>query len=452
MNAVGEVHKSTLSSGKIVALAAGLSVGATVGYIIYRQISSANSSQGLNVEVSKMTLPVESYRNISRYQAKFLEMVSQKSGAHVRVLSDSGEPGTKAAVSFLLRGSKEQVLLARCILENLVTESEPVTVDIEVPKMAFGRIIGRGGETMKLITRTTGAKVSCSKEKTHGPGTKGKVIITGTKEEVKQAKELIIEKVKEEKMVRTKILKLSALRQKRGHIVVNQRPDCRETDALLGLNNNGPYSQTEKNWLVHACENTEEPENISNIMEEEKINTEKERGGMNISIKSLPEVSKFEIPSPDLSFQPDEHLEVYVSALENPNHFWIQILGVRSLQLDNLTEEMNRFYTSGNPAVTIYPAVSLYLMSLLTQIKRKRKFNMQETIYNTQFVTIPVVVFSRSTGWRPLWWETLLLLHSETMAHGIGPGCWESWALDSWTFTMWILGTTGNYPETPSAV
>ncbi|KAK2885169.1 hypothetical protein Q8A73_021643 [Channa argus] len=350
MNAVGEVHKSTLSSGKIVALAAGLSVGATVGYIIYRQISSANSSQGLNVEVSKMTLPVESYRNISRYQAKFLEMVSQKSGAHVRVLSDSGEPGTKAAVSFLLRGSKEQVLLARCILENLVTESEPVTVDIEVPKMAFGRIIGRGGETMKLITRTTGAKVSCSKEKTHGPGTKGKVIITGTKEEVKQAKELIIEKVKEEKMVRTKILKLSALRQKRGHIVVNQRPDCRETDALLGLNNNGPYSQTEKNWLVHACENTEEPENISNIMEEEKINTEKERGGMNISIKSLPEVSKFEIPSPDLSFQPDEHLEVYVSALENPNHFWIQILGVRSLQLDNLTEEMNRFYTSGNPA------------------------------------------------------------------------------------------------------
>lgn len=59
------------------------------------------------------------------------------------------------------------------------------------------------------------------------------------------------------------------------------------------------------------------------------------------------------VPSPDLSFQPDEHLEVYVSAYENPNHFWIQILGVRSLQLDKLTEEMTRFYSSGSPVRTM---------------------------------------------------------------------------------------------------
>lgn len=52
------------------------------------------------------------------------------------------------------------------------------------------------------------------------------------------------------------------------------------------------------------------------------------------------------VPSPDLSFQPDEHLEVYVSASENPHHFWIQILGVRSLQLDKLTQEMSRFYSN----------------------------------------------------------------------------------------------------------
>lgn len=50
------------------------------------------------------------------------------------------------------------------------------------------------------------------------------------------------------------------------------------------------------------------------------------------------------VPSPDLSFQPGEHLEVYVSAFENPQHFCIQIIGVRSLQLDKLTTEMSRFY------------------------------------------------------------------------------------------------------------
>uniref|UniRef100_A0AAQ6AA21 Tudor domain-containing protein n=1 Tax=Amphiprion ocellaris TaxID=80972 RepID=A0AAQ6AA21_AMPOC len=315
MDAVKEGQKSSLSSGKMMALAAGLSVGATVGYMVYRHISTR---QGPNTEVSKMTLPVEVYRNISRYQAKFLEMVTQKSGAHVRVLSDSGEHGSKTSVCFLLQGSAEQVLLARCVMENLVTECEMVSEVLEVPQTSFGRIIGRGGESLKLITRTTGAKVACSKEKAYGPGAKGNVTIAGTRQEVKQAKELILEKVREDMMVRTKISQSSALRQKRGHDVVNQKPEKNIFDKVEELKISKTVRKEEE--------------------EEESISTE-----------SLSEVSKFEIPSPDLSFQPDEHLEVYVSASENPNHFWIQILGVRSLQLDKLTEEMNRFYNSGHP-------------------------------------------------------------------------------------------------------
>lgn len=59
------------------------------------------------------------------------------------------------------------------------------------------------------------------------------------------------------------------------------------------------------------------------------------------------------VPSPDLSFQPGEHLEVYVSASENPQHFWIQIIGVRSLQLDKLTTEMSRFYNGDTSNVSL---------------------------------------------------------------------------------------------------
>lgn len=68
--------------------------------------------------------------------------VTHKSGAQVRVLSESGEPGCKTAVCLLLQGSKEQVLLARCVLENLVIECTPVTETLAVPQTAFGRIIG----------------------------------------------------------------------------------------------------------------------------------------------------------------------------------------------------------------------------------------------------------------------------------------------------------------------
>lgn len=73
------------------------------------------------------------------------------------------------------------------------------------------------------------------------------------------------------------------------------------------------------------------------------------------------------VPSPDLSFQPDEHLEVYVSAYENPNHFWIQILGVRSLLLDKLTEEMNHFYNNSSATVSMTPTI-IILLNLYCQV------------------------------------------------------------------------------------
>ncbi|XP_047233317.1 tudor and KH domain-containing protein isoform X4 [Girardinichthys multiradiatus] len=274
-----------------------------------------------------------------------MNRVSQKSGAHVRVLSDLGEPGCKAAVCFQLQGSKEQVLLARCVLENLLTDFEPVVEVLEVPRTAFGRVIGRGGESLKLITRSTGARLDCSREKKHSCGGQGYVTITGTRQEVKQAKEMILKRVREDAVVRTKISQSSALRQKRWHKVVNPKP-CMEPESPLSLNNNGTVSYTEKNGLVHSNEATIEP--IFHKMKELKDTDEQEEEN-SASTDSLSGVSKFEIPSPDLSFQPDENFEVYVSASENPNHFWIQILGVRSLQLDKLTEEMNNFYSNKSP-------------------------------------------------------------------------------------------------------
>lgn len=70
----------------------------------------------------------------------------------------------------------------------------PIYINL-IPACVCMCVAGRGGESLKLITRTTGAKVACSKEKTQGPGAKGNVTITGTRQEVKQAKVRVIHSV-----------------------------------------------------------------------------------------------------------------------------------------------------------------------------------------------------------------------------------------------------------------
>lgn len=333
--------RSSLSSGRMVALAAGLSVGAaTVGYIVYRSVGASSDPPLASLEESRMTVPLEVYRNISRHQASFLDLINKKSGAQVRVLSEGGEASSQNAVCFHLQGSAEQVLLARCALENLASDCEPTSQVLEVPHSALGRIIGRGGESLKFITRTTGARVSCPRERGRGLEEKDMVSITGTCREVKQAKEMILEKVLEDEAVRKKITQSSALRQKRRP----QDLEFPEATPRVDLTNEVPRplqgeGPAPANGSAGERRKAEDTVSLSTATRQEEEDV--------VSPDSLSDVSKFEIPSPDLSFQPDEHLEVYVSASENPHHFWIQILGVRSLQLDKLTQEMSRFYGNG---------------------------------------------------------------------------------------------------------
>ncbi|XP_073773714.1 tudor and KH domain-containing protein isoform X1 [Danio rerio] len=330
MAAVQDGPWKSLSSGKKVALAAGISVGATVGYLIYRHIRNS-TEQCQSKEESRISVPLDVYRSIARYQSAFLDIVNQKSGAQINVLPNTEEQNM---VNFLIQGSPEQILIAQCALEKLATDCEVITDVIDVPQTAFGRIIGRGGETLKFINRVSGAKVNCSKDRGRTLEENGKITITGTRKEIQSAKEMIMEKVIENETVRKRISQASALRQRR------KPPETQGPENEL-LKPNGKDLPTLVNELKQELPVTVNGYVDSTDTAENSLRSEDEEI---LSPVSPLEISKFEIPSPDLSFQPDEHLEVYVSASENPQHFWIQILGVRSLQLDKLTAEMSRFY------------------------------------------------------------------------------------------------------------
>lgn len=43
--------------------------------------------------------------------------------------------------------------------------------------------------------------------------------------------------------------------------------------------------------------------------------------------------------------QPDSQFEVYVSAMVDPSHFWLQIYGPKAKELDQLVDEMSDYYS-----------------------------------------------------------------------------------------------------------
>ena len=62
----------------------------------------------------------------------------------------------------------------------------------------------------------------------------------------------------------------------------------------------------------------------------------------NYGAQNSSEASMIGVPSPDFRFHKDECLDIYISAYKHPSHFWIQIIGSQSHQLDQLLIEMNQ--------------------------------------------------------------------------------------------------------------
>lgn len=103
---------------------------------------------------------------------------------------------------------------------------------------------------------------------------------------------MILQKVKEDMMVRTKISQSSALRQKRHQTGTSPKPDGVKTDSPLGLNNNGPVSYIDRDTFVHTNGTMVDTEmkNLK-VADDQEEDEEEEESFLS---ESLSEVSKFE--------------------------------------------------------------------------------------------------------------------------------------------------------------
>ncbi|NWH43712.1 TDRKH protein, partial [Fregata magnificens] len=298
----------------------------------------------------EMRVPRAAVKSIIGRKGATIKKLSQETGAHIDVeREDEGEETT-----LLISGSPSQVCRAKAAIHQIVTESAPVSEQLCVPQRAVGRIIGRGGETVRGICRSSGAKVLCEREADAGLAPIRVIQLSGTRKEVAAAKKLIMEKLMEDDAFRKELAQSTAMRCQRKQPLGSRReqeplpngaPEHREEDG------GSPWG--EGSLLGQAP--FEEAEELEDESEELAAGPDaavpKFEGGWGSPRPPCPALTGATrtspvVPSPDFSFHADEHLEVYVSAAENPNHFWIQIIGHRSLQLDKLTAEMRQYYQS----------------------------------------------------------------------------------------------------------
>ncbi|XP_004404333.1 PREDICTED: tudor and KH domain-containing protein [Odobenus rosmarus divergens] len=342
---------TSLSTIQKIALGLGIPASATVAYILYRRYRESREERLTfvgedDIEI-EMRVPQEAVKLIIGRQGANIKQLRKQTGARIDV--DTEDVGDERVL--LISGFPVQVCKAKAAIHQILTENTPVSEQLSVPQRSVGRIIGRGGETIRSICKASGAKITCDKE-SEGTLLLSRLIkISGTQKEVAAAKHLILEKVSEDEELRKRIAHSAETRIPRKQPISVRREEVTESggagepalwknagtgaEAEPATPPGAPPQKGGGDTAVVGPEGAWEKPNGDSF----------QKSGAQTS----PEMSMFEIPSPDFSFHADEFLEVYVSASEHPNHFWIQIIGSRSLQLDKLVSEMTQHYENSLP-------------------------------------------------------------------------------------------------------
>ncbi|KAM4013589.1 tudor and KH domain-containing protein [Anomaloglossus baeobatrachus] len=286
---------SGLSTRQKVAVTMGVSAGAVLMYACYTRYRTAPEHRPDELQVT-----------IPQYSAG--------------VIIGQASPDTRGDRKLTVKGSPAQVCQAEQRQHEILQNGASLRVDLHFPTTSMGRIIGQGGERIREITRSSGAKIVCERrtENNQAAPTR-RVTVTGTKEQVEAAKTLLQNASEEEATVQRRAAESSTFRSRRKEIIAVKKTDRQRPQE----EEKQPPPMEAPQTMYSAEDDPSAQESMANCTYS---------------------ICKFEVPSPDFSFRADEYVDVYVSAAENPEHFWVQFLGSRSSQLDKLTLEMSDHY------------------------------------------------------------------------------------------------------------
>lgn len=236
------------------------------------------------------------------------EEIQEETGAKVSFNDRDGSRDSTEDRTVTIRGKTEDAQKAELMIRKIIADMPTIiTEEVEVPAYCLGRIIGRGGENIRVTSRASRCKIYIDRtQDSQGPNDPRVVSITGSKEQIQLAKTMIEEKVMEEEQFRAKTAASAGNREQR-------RPTKRRAEDRP----------------------EDRPSLPSKVVEPE--------GSWDANS------SKTLVPEYALA---KEFMEVFVSAVEHPGHFWVQIITSESLRLDKMTDDMTAFYSNEDTAQT----------------------------------------------------------------------------------------------------
>jgi tudor domain-containing protein 2 len=276
----------------IIPVAAGiLSVGALIYLYIRRREkdkkdgtdTSLDPTEVLEFVVKNQQVPAIVGRN-----SVVLKAIEEKTQTIIR-FHESDENHQVCSI----KGKKDDVAIAKQLIDVEASKPCVVTDELLVPISSCGKIEGYCGSVLHEICSTSSAKVWVDPGSRKQQAETRRVLITGTEEQVKLAKKLIEEKIKE---------------------------------------------VPEETTIVAEADKKEE------FKREPRLSPSQYASNSSITTTDSPR--EIMLPSPEKLKNNDGQLEVFVSAVNSPSRFWVQLVGPQSTELDFLVDAMTEYYST----------------------------------------------------------------------------------------------------------
>lgn len=273
----------------IIPVAAGiLSIGALIYLYIRRREKDKKTEESTDAveptEVLEFVIRNQQVPAIVGRNSVVLKSIEDKTGTIIR-FRESDENHQICSI----KGMKQNVEQAKQLIDLEAAKPCVITDELLVPTSSCGKFEGSSGSVLNEICAKSSAKVWVDPGSRKHLAETRRVLITGTEEQVALAKKLIEEKIRE----------------------VSVEPQ--------------------------ADEKKEE------FKREPRLSSPSQYAS-NSSITTTDIPRELLLPSPEKLKGNEGQLEVFVSAVNSPSRFWVQLVGPQSSELDFLVDAMTEYY------------------------------------------------------------------------------------------------------------